>query len=252
MNWRYIVGKSLSRFGNTILASPWMPPVKGIPYGISYPYDIKRFLRGQRTIQTIFDVGANIGQTSLFLRQHFQQAEIFAFEPINATYKILETNTKAYPQIHAFPYALGSQVGKKQVHLEENSELNSLVDRKPPATTRSQVKEEVTIETIDNFCRDRKIQGIDLLKIDVEGYELEVLRGAEETLSQHRIGLVYAEVTLNSTSSRHQNFFQLNDYLKSKGFMFSGLYEVFRWGDAKQYFGFCNALFINSSWQENS
>jgi tRNA1(Val) A37 N6-methylase TrmN6 len=72
-----------------------MPLTRVVPQGMSYPYDIKRFYNPYN-VKTIFDVGANIGQTSLFLSHHFPQADIFAFEPIKDTYDFFKITLKNY------------------------------------------------------------------------------------------------------------------------------------------------------------
>ena len=64
MGWRYCVGASVSRLAHSGLSSRFMPLTRYVPLGWSWQYDVKRFA-GSRSLQTIFDVGANIGQNSL-------------------------------------------------------------------------------------------------------------------------------------------------------------------------------------------
>jgi FkbM family methyltransferase len=140
-----------------------MPLTRVVPQGMSYPYDIKRFYNPYN-VKTIFDVGANIGQTSLFLSHHFPQADIFAFEPIKDTYDFFQNNSKKLPKIQPFNYALGSQETQKIIQLRENSQLNTLVNIKNPAILETEKLETVTIKTLDNFCKSNKINKIDILK----------------------------------------------------------------------------------------
>jgi Methyltransferase FkbM domain len=78
----------------------------------------------------------------------------------------------------------------------------------------------VKVDTLDLFCANNEIQIIDFLKIDVEGYELNVLRGAQETLSKNRIRLIQFEFTqLNSAVGVF--FKELYDLL-------SGDYHIYR------------------------
>lgn len=243
MNWRYIVGKSLSNIGNTMLASKFMHSTRLVPQGISYPYDIKRFVQN-KTITTIFDVGANIGQTSLFLNKHFPQAEIFAFEPISETFEKLKNNTYRLNNIKCLNYALGSQESEKVIHIRENSELNTLVEYNQPLSD-VQGTEKIKITTIDKIANKNQIQKIDLLKIDVQGYELEVIHGAEFYIKNNLINFIYSEIDFDKNNNECQYFDELNYFLSRHGFRLSGFYEFFRWGENKKYFGFCNALFVN-------
>lgn len=244
MNWRYFVGKALATVGNSILASRLMPLTRVIPVGISYPYDIKRFYKNYQ-FDIIFDVGANIGQTSLFLNKHFPQAEIFAFEPVYKTFNELCKNTKKINTIKPLNYALGSQEEELLISIRENSELNTLVRDSSKNPALEKTVETVKVTTIDTFCHQQNIEKIDLLKMDVQGFELEVLKGADFYLKNNLISFIYAEVSFEQSNKECQFFRDLYDYLRENNFRFSGFYEVFRWGNDKRYFGFCNALFVN-------
>jgi hypothetical protein len=62
---------------------------EGFPSGLSLAYDLKRIL-GDVPVNTIFDVGANIGQTALYFNKHFPGADIYSFEPVKATFNTLK------------------------------------------------------------------------------------------------------------------------------------------------------------------
>ncbi len=244
MNWRYIVGKSLSNLGNSVLCSRLMPLTRIVPQGMSYPYDIKRFYSPNQ-VKTIFDVGANIGQTSLFLNRHFPQAEIFAFEPVNDTYEILKKNTNHLDKVQVFNQALGDQENQKIIRIRENSELNTLVDTSNCLLADAEKSETINVSTIDVFGQSNQIKKIDILKMDVQGYELEVVRGADYYIKNNLVSFIYAEIDFDESNKECQYFGDLNDWLQKNNFRLSGFYEFFRWGENKKYFGFCNALFVN-------
>lgn len=245
MNWRYFVGRSIANLGNSIISSKAMPLMREIPVGISYPYDVKRFYKNYR-VSKIFDVGANIGQTSLFLNNHFPQATILAFEPVKSTYDVLCQRTQNLRNIQGFNLALGSQDAQKLILTRGNSELNSLVGAiEKLEKEENQELETVTITTIDRFCHDHDIQKIDLLKMDVQGYEMEILYGSEKYIRNNLISFIYSEVDFEESNPECQNFEEINAFLNHHGFRLSGFYEPFRWGENKQYLGFCNALFVN-------
>jgi FkbM family methyltransferase len=244
LNWRYAVGKTLSNVGNAALASPLLPLTRAIPAGISYPYDIKRILRGQ-PLRTIVDAGANIGQTSLFLRKHFPQADLWAFEPFSPAFKELQAQTQRFKTIHPLAYALGETAQTLERPVRENSELNTLVDSNCRADETLLGSETIEVKRLDQIAQDRAWEGIDLLKMDVQGYELSLLRGAERLLEQNRIKLVYSEISFEPDNAECAYFETINQFLERYNFRFSGFYETFRWGNQKRYFGFCNALFVH-------
>lgn len=243
-NWRYALGKSLSNLGNATLASPIMPLTRIVPVGLSYPYDIRRILGGQ-SVQTIFDVGANIGQTSSFLQRHFPQADIWAFEPFSPAFEILKAKSQPFPRIHPQPYALGASAEILERPLRANSELNTLVESSCRADEATLGMETIQVQTLDQFGLDHNLATIDLLKLDVQGYELAVLAGADRYLSQNRIKFIYSEISFEEDNAECAYFETVRRSLEAYDFQFSGFYEFFRWGDNKRYFGFCNALFVH-------
>ena len=101
----------------------------------------------------------------------------------------------------------------------------------------------VRMETIDSYMKDEGVADIDLLKIDVEGYELEVLEGAKDALERGRIKAILAECHFEPMDNQHTYFNDLWEHLRSKNFSFFGLYDVMHYGNGMG-IGFCNALFI--------
>jgi FkbM family methyltransferase len=139
--------------------------------------------------KTVFDVGANVGEWSLLVNGLRPEASVYSFEPVGATYQKLASqnfnqNTKLYN------LALGDSVGETEFFINaDDSTLNSAYNR----NDNRGASEKVKMDTVDNFCMVNKIEKIDFLKIDVEGYELAVLRGAKKMIADHKIGVVQFE-----------------------------------------------------------
>jgi hypothetical protein len=109
-------------------------------------------------------------------------------------------------------------------------------------------KEKIAVETIDDFIKINGINEIDLLKIDTEGYEINVLNGAKNTLLNNQIKLIFLEVGLdNEFNKRHQNMIDIQMYLTSKNFVFVGYYNVAHSLMPTKYH-FANALYVNSKY----
>lgn len=238
MNWRYAVGRLLRRCGDGILASPLFPLTRVVPYGYSWPYDVSRFL-GTRECLVILDVGANIGQSALHLRRYFPRATIHSFEPIPATFVVLEAHTRRFPRIVAHASAVGEKTGVVAMRTAENSEMSAIVpDGSPGILCR------VPITTLDEFCAT--LGDVALLKIDVEGHELAVLRGANGLLAAGRVRCLLVEVALQADDPSHTPFAQVAAALGVHGYIFSGFHDIFRYGERRQIVGFANALFTTS------
>ena len=229
-----------------VLSRKYIPTTRLFPRGISWPYDLRRIYEDS-SIQTIFDVGANIGQTSIFLNQYFPKANIYAFEPVLDTYLALQQNCISYENVSPQKLALADKKSTKTIALYDNSELNTLVSESKASVSKKARYEQVQIETVDNFCNTNCISSIDILKMDVQGYEMNVLKGASQILLDSKIKFIYSEISFNKNNFECQEFSELKDFLEQHDFCFSGFYEFFRWGKSKRYFGFCNALFVHKS-----
>ena len=200
--------------------------------------DIRRLVP-LSSVQVIFDVGANVGETVLWFRGAFPHAHIVAFEPVKATFRELERRVGHLPKVTLLNVALGAQPAVEVVHLQADSCLNSLnpsVNHPAPAGH----SEKVQVETVQNIARKLALPRIDFFKIDTEGYELPVLTGATDCLPT--TAFIYAEIGVE-TEGRRTNFFALHEFLGRHGFAFFGLYEPYHYEDGR--FRRANALFVN-------
>ncbi len=120
----------------------------------------------------VVDAGANIGVFSIFAAQKHPDATIYAFEPTPSTFKKLQENTAKYSNIKCFNYALGSiNESVNIVDLGNFSGRNYIGDVGIP----------VEMKTIDSL----NIK-MDFLKMDTEGYEADIIKGATETIKKYR------------------------------------------------------------------
>lgn len=157
----------------------------GIPtHGEDYSLWERRFvtsdLPNMSPCKILFDVGANVGAYSDSLRSIFPEASIYLFEPNPHSFKKIP---KEYP--HAFNIGLSSKKGSSKIYFYQGDEtttsasVNESVIRgreRPYAST------DIELDTLDSFCATHNIDHIDFLKIDVEGHDIEVLRGAQKML----------------------------------------------------------------------
>lgn len=244
MNWRYFIGRTVNGAAQGILSSRILPLNRYVPVGQFWLYDIQRFA-GSRNLDIVFDVGANIGQTAHGLVRYLPEAQIFCVEPIQSTMQKLKDNYARYSNIEFVQVAFGSEPGTVSMPLHRDSQLNSLVWQQPRMSDLTGLCETISVETIDNFCRARSIGYIDLLKVDVQGWELEVLKGAASMIERNGIRFVYTEVGFQRTGTDMQYFNDLHDYMIDNRFSFCGIYDVYRYGSEKQFVGFSNALYVN-------
>ena len=161
---------------------------------------------------TAFDVGANIGlYTLLFARCVGVDGAVHAFEPDPENLRRLRVNLvlNELENVRVTPSAVYSEPGTVTLYKFPPS-LNAwhslgrptLPDPFHPGRTTSPVAEQrVEATTLDTHCDRHGIERIDLLKIDVEGAELDVLRGGRNLLGARRVGVILFEVSLPQTTA---------------------------------------------------
>ncbi|QMW00541.1 FkbM family methyltransferase [Spirosoma foliorum] len=169
--------------------------------GHELPYDLKVIVRNENPV--CFDIGANRGQTIQLFQDCFRDPIIHSFEPSSATFATLASQSfGSRVQLHQL--ALGEQIGVAEFRNYAQSELSSFLPVNPDrsenifAEEKLMLTESVQVNTLDNFCSDRGIEQIDLLKIDTQGFELPGLRGGANLFRNKRIGAVMLELNFAS------------------------------------------------------
>jgi FkbM family methyltransferase len=209
-----------------------------LPLGFDMSRDIRNHF-DDFTVETILDVGANVGQSSIYFSSSFPDAHIIALEPVQSTYEILVNAVSPLKAVKALKLALGEKNEMTEILIKENSLWNSLATH----DQKSGVKEKVEVVTLDELVHREKIEKISILKIDVEGFELEVLRGGQNTFNRGMVDFVYCEVGMNKEDQSHTYFGEVKEQLEELGFRFMSLYGASLIGHNGH---FANALFFNS------
>ncbi len=176
---------------------------------------IKYVLKKQPDIQIVFDVGANKGEYSeLWLneRNGNKSFKILIFEPAKALAKDLMNKFKNFPVL-VFNVAFGEKTGESVLFSDSpGSGLASLLNRDLGHLRASlHFTETVMVTTLDSFCEKNQIEKIDFLKLDVEGYEFSVLKGAAAMLKNKKIRFIQFEFGGTDIDARvfFKDFFRL-------------------------------------------
>jgi FkbM family methyltransferase len=133
------------------------------------------------------DVGANIGEYALLCRK-YGASRVLAFEPVPEIFNRLAENTASDPRIKCMQTAVGEYSGTTSIFIPDDPGLSLLGSRDITITEvadRDNKKMTVGLITLDDFINHCGVQ-VDLVKIDVEGFEIEVLRGAARMLADMR------------------------------------------------------------------
>ena len=185
-------------------------------------------------ISGIIHIGAHYGQ-------EFKEYEKFGidnlifFEPVKRNYEGLIKNLPKSNKIKTFNLALGNETGKKDMFIEQANfgQSNSLLEPshhlKQYPNIKFTDKETVKIDKLDNIEYDRSLYN--MINIDVQGFELEVFKGAKESLKS--INIIYSEINLVEMYKGCVLVHELDNFLKQFGFyriLSDAHYKT--WGDA--------------------
>ena len=166
---------------------------------------------------------------------------------VSAKYKNLKN-------VHCYNLALGSRPDKLVLQLRENSEHNTLVTGGAPDAFPS-ASQVVDVTTVDSLVASHQLSHLDILKMDVQAWEMEVMRGAANLIANQNVMFVFSEVAFRRDANEMQQFDELHSYLEHNGFLLCGFYDPVRYGPRKEFVFFANALYLNPEyrlkWIEN-
>jgi len=142
--------------------------------------------------QVVFDVGANVGDWTALALSNNPAIRVHCFEPSMATFQHLQARSFG-EQVSLNHVGLSDSAGEVTMHLfAPEAGTNSLYRREGLDIAQAQV-EQVRLDTLDAYCQRQAVNQIDLLKLDVEGHELMVLKGATQLLAQDGIRRIQFE-----------------------------------------------------------
>ena len=184
---------------------------------------ISSLVRQQIAPMTIIDVGANVGQFAVAATNLFDGASVYSFEPVPACFQRLVKNIEKLPTVTAVQAALGETAATVQLRINSHSHSSSLL---PLAEAhRSAFPAAIELEriavrqtTLDEALGGVEMKGPVLLKLDVQGYEAQTLRGGTELL--RRVDWVVVEASLKPLYKGELLFMDLVELLRSLGFSF--------------------------------
>lgn len=209
--------------------------------------DMAYFLRDDRPV--IFDVGANVGQSVEKFRSRLPNCTIHSFEPSPSTFSTLKRKVGNLDRVNLWNCALGSVPGQAPFLENSHSDMSSFLPLGETGWGKITKETMVEVRTIDQFCRDHRIDKIDILKSDTQGFDLEVFRGAEETLRSNPIGMIYFEVTFSDIYKNLPPFGQMFDFLTSRDYSLVTFYQFhYQYHVA----GWTDALFVHKSYRKES
>jgi FkbM family methyltransferase len=212
-------------------------PNSSLPRGTDMYIDLQDVAKLE-DVKTVFDIGANVGQSALEYSERFRSANIYSFEPVSTTYDRLVCAAKHLERVHCFRLAMGSRPGESIINVHPDTLGSSMAHETGGAA------EKIVVTTPSEFAREHKIETIDFMKVDTEGFDLEVLAGAAPLLREQRIRFVMAECEPLPVTGYFVSFCALADFFKSYPYKLFGIYRQQPDWDGRRSLLYFNVLFI--------
>lgn len=210
--------------------------------------DLRRVkLLGGRGVDLLLDVGANIGQFAIRTRRAGYGGRIVSFEPLAGPFAELSAASESDPEWEVRQFALGAQDGEAEINVSRNTFSSSMLGISERHVKSAPESEYVATETIpvaelDSIWAELvKPAERPFLKIDVQGFELEVMRGAKRALAE--LAGVQVELSLVPLYEGAPNYKEVIAHLEQAGFRLAGLEPEFADPDTGELLQ-ANAIFI--------
>jgi FkbM family methyltransferase len=173
--------------------------------------------------KAIIDVGANVGQFAVACAKIFPSVAVHSFEPLPHCLKQLDRNVTGLGGVRVYPVALGEQDGEVTMHVNSHSHSSSILGlgerhRKAFPDAREIGTIRVPVSTLDRELESVSLENPVLLKLDVQGYEPQVLNGATETLK--RVDYVLLETSFRPLYEGEKTFTEIARTMEERGFEF--------------------------------
>ncbi len=199
--------------------------LKGVAAGTEHKLVLKGF-----KFDLIVDVGANRGQFALIARKLFPKAKIISFEPLLEPIKIFKNIFNHDPSVTLYPYAIGKEKMNAHIHVTKDDDSSSLLpitkiqsDMFPGSV--EQETRQVFVSPLSQIIDTASIPSASLLKIDVQGFELDVLQGCEDVLQ--KFSHLYIECSFVELYNGQALAYQIIGWLEKRNFILDGIYNTY-------------------------
>jgi len=182
-------------------------------------------------IRTVLDVGANTGQFALRIHALLPEAKIYSFEPLADCYAVLRKNMNGIDDFYSFNVALGNENGKCDIYRNACSHSSSLLPMQNlhkqafPQTAQAEL-EEIEICRLDDVAHMLELNDNVLIKIDVQGFEDQVIMGGQDVIARAHVLIV--ETSFEPLYQGQVLFDGIYAMLTAKGFEIRGGEEPLR------------------------
>jgi FkbM family methyltransferase len=199
--------------------------IKGCVAGVEH-----RYLLQNLKFDCLVDVGANRGQFALIFHKLFPQASIHSFEPLEEPAQIFKRIFSNDPNVKLYTCAIGREKTTATIHITKDDDSSSMLPITKMQTSMfpgsiEKEKRQVTILPLSQALGSAPIPPATLLKIDVQGFELDVLLGCEDILN--RFSHLYIECSFVELYEGQALAHRIIAWLEQRNFVISGVHNLY-------------------------
>ncbi|MDC0975661.1 FkbM family methyltransferase [Alphaproteobacteria bacterium] len=190
------------------------------------------YLPEDMKVKWVLDIGANVGDIAVSALNSFSEAKVICFEPVQSTFEILSNRLAPYSErVYLHNYALSNSTGQGEINITNFHGANSIMpqaklhqDYNPHV--RELNKEPISLVRLDDVSNKFPARNIDIMKIDVEGFELNVLNGGRKFITKH-VDVIIIEISLmRDVKLEKQSVFDIFAFMKDAGFCLVNVFDV--------------------------
>ncbi len=170
----------------------------------------------------VIDAGAHVGGDSIEMCRLFKGSKVHAFEPVPAIFQLLKHNTRKFNRITCHTVALSNRNGEQVMHVSSGASdgSSSFLQPKEHLNDHPDVffNTDITVQTqtLDAWAAQQQLDHIDLLWLDMQGFELEVLKASSVILPT--VKAIHMEVSTRPTYEGVPLYGEVKAWMESKGF----------------------------------
>ena len=238
------INKICAKFGFEVNGTSYMQALRKSAVTTDAFQIQKELLEGRANI--IFDLGANNGKITRKYKEAFPEATVHSFEPFPEMFRELSQTTATLHKVFISDKAIADKRSKRTFFVNAGVDTNSLLESQTTGLRSDEQvknKSKIEVETIslDEYCRENGVQHIDILKMDIQGGELDALKGASGLLSGKKIRLIYTETNFIPQYVDQPLFQDLMVFLYKFGYRLQDIYNPIY---GKGSLAWCDAIYL--------
>ena len=203
---------------------------------------LHRFLKPD---MVFVDIGANLGEYTLFAAKRLTQGKVLAYEPANKMYRLLNENISLnqFDNIITFQIGLSNEVGTLPLYNAASGNTNEGLSTLYPSDTSTSITEHISLAIFDQEFEKLKLTRLDFIKMDIEGAELSALWGSKNVLQKFK-PLVLIEINESSYRAAGYTVEDINSFFRALNY---SMHLITKTGILKRSDltpNFCNVVFV--------